>query len=244
MSRVVLKLGGSVVTEKDQPETVAAERLAALAADLAAFDGSLVVVHGGGSFGHYHASEHGVSRTMGSTDAAAARAITDAMRELNDAVVGALADAGVPAVPVHPFSVAARDEDGSLTLPTAAVAGMLDEEFVPVLHGDVITHAGEGVTILSGDELVVALAESLAADRVGLCSAVPGVLDADGEVVSTVESFDAVADALGESDATDVTGGMATKVRELLGLSAPAHVFDADSAAAFLAGDSPGTRID
>ena len=244
MSRVVLKLGGSVVTEKDQPETVATERLAALAADIAAFDGSLVVVHGGGSFGHHHASEHGVSRTTGSTDADAARAITDAMRELNDAVVGALADAGVPAVPVHPFSVAARDGDGSLTLPTAAVAAMLNEGFVPVLHGDVVAHAGKGVTILSGDELVATLAESLDADRVGLCSAVPGVLDADGEVVSTIESFDEVADALGGSDATDVTGGMATKVRELLGLAAPAHVFDVDSVAAFLAGESPGTRID
>lgn len=240
----VLKLGGSVITDKTEPETVAAERLAGLAATVAAHDGPLVLVHGGGSFGHYHANEHGVSTSDGSRDPEAARDIHGAMQRLNDAVVGALADAGAPAVPVHPFSVATRHTDATLTLPTDAVAAMVEEGFVPVLHGDVVAHTGKGVTILSGDELVVALAGSLAADRVGLCSAVPGVLDTEGVVVDRVDTFAQVADALGGSEATDVTGGMAAKVRELLALDAPAYVFDAGGVGPFLAGESPGTRID
>ncbi|MDZ7745680.1 MAG: isopentenyl phosphate kinase [Halobacteriales archaeon] len=242
-SPTVLKLGGSVVTDKDMPETVATATLARLADDIADFDGPLVVVHGGGSFGHYHASEHGISRTTGSRDSAAARDITNAMRTLNDAVVEALAAAGVPAVPVHPFSVAARDAESDLTLPTASVETMLDSGFVPVLHGDVVAHAGEGVTILSGDELVVSLAESLGAERVGLCSAVPGVLDDDGDVIPDVDSFDDVAHVLGGSDSTDVTGGMAAKVQELLALDSSAYIFDADGVGPFLAGERPGTRI-
>ncbi|MFB6117755.1 isopentenyl phosphate kinase [Halosegnis sp.] len=240
---VVLKLGGSVVTEKSTPETIAHDQLETLAADVAAFDGSLVVIHGGGSFGHHHASAHGVSRTEGTRDAAAVRAVTGAMRELNDAVVGALAAAGTPAVPVHPFSVASRDDEGTLSLPTGAVAGMLTAGFVPVLHGDLVVHAGEGATVLSGDELVTELARRLDAARVGVCSGVPGVLDEAGDVVERIDSYEEVAAALGGSDATDVTGGMASKVRELLALSAPAYVFDADGVGPFLAGESPGTRI-
>lgn len=241
---VVLKLGGSVITEKDAVETVDRERLAALAAPVAEYDGPLVLVHGAGSFGHYHADAHGVSRTEGSRDAGAVRDITGSMRALNDAVVDALADAGAPAVPVHPFSFGSRDANGELSLPVDAVASMLAEGFLPVLHGDVVTHAEKGVTILSGDEIVVRLAEALDADRVGLCSAVPGVLDEYGAVVDRVGSFEEVAAALGGSDATDVTGGMAAKVQELLALSAPAYVFDADGVGPFLAGSSPGTRID
>lgn len=241
---VVLKLGGSVITDKGAAETVATDRLAALAATVADYDGPLVLVHGAGSFGHYHADAHGVSRTEGSRDADAVRDITGSMRALNDAVVDALADAGAPAVPIHPFSLASRNVEGELSLPVAHVAAMLEEGFLPVLHGDVVTHVGKGVTILSGDEIVVRLAEALDADRVGLCSAVPGVLDEDGAVVEHVGSFDEVAAALGGSDSTDVTGGMAAKVRELLALSAPASVFDADGVAPFLAGESPGTRID
>ena len=242
-SPTVLKLGGSVVTEKDQPETVATARLTEIAAVIAEFDGPLVVVHGGGSFGHHHASAHGVSRTTGSNDPAAARDITNAMRTLNDAVVDALADAGVPAVPVHPFSVAARDSDATLSLPTASVETMLDAGLVPVLHGDVVAHAGEGVSVLSGDELVVALADAFGAERVGLCSAVSGVLNDDGDVIPRIDSFDDVAHLLGGSDSTDVTGGMASKVRELLALEPPAYIFDVDGVAPFLTGAGPGTRI-
>ena len=241
---VVLKLGGSVVTEKDQPETVAEDRLADLAtavADSGVDD--LVVVHGGGSFGHPHAAEHGVSSTAGTRDAAAVRDIAAAMEDLNEAVVGALADAGVPAVPVHPFSAGFRDDEEHLHLPTGQLDAMLDEGFVPVLHGDVLAHAGEGATIVSGDELVVRVAERLHADRVGLCSTVPGVLDTDDAVIPEITAFEDAADALGESDATDVTGGMAAKVRALLDLGSPAFVFGPDALADFLAGDDAGTRI-
>jgi isopentenyl phosphate kinase len=239
----VVKLGGSVVTRKDEPETVDRATLERAAAALADAQGHLVVVHGGGSFGHHHASEHGLTTTEGTHEALGVTDIHGAMKRLNDAVLEASQAAGVPAVPVHPFSLARRDADGTLHLPTDSVQAMLDEGFVPILHGDVVVHAGRGATILSGDELVVSLAAALDADRVGLCSDVPGVLDDAGAVVPRIERFEDVADYLGGSEATDVTGGMAAKVRELLALDAPAHVFDVDGLAAFLAGDAPGTRI-
>lgn len=239
----VLKLGGSVVTEKDEPETVDEVNLGRAAAALPGTD-DLVVVHGGGSFGHHHASEHRVTTTEGTREAVGVTDIHGAMKRLNDAVVATLQREGVPAVPVHPFSIARRNADGGLHLPADSVRAMLEEGFVPALHGDVVVHAGRGATILSGDELVVSLAESLGADRVGLCSDVPGVLDDSGAVVPHIDRFADVADYLGGSEATDVTGGMATKVRELLALGAPAHVFDMDGLAAFVAGESPGTRIE
>ncbi|WP_411963834.1 isopentenyl phosphate kinase [Haloferax sp. YSMS24] len=245
MSLVVLKLGGSVVTDKDEPETVDDDGLAAAADAVAtlAESGQVVVVHGGGSFGHHHAADHGVSSETGTHDASGVRAIHDAMKRLNDAVLDALSERGVAALPVHPLSAGAREEDGSLTLPLAATETMLAEGFVPVLHGDVIAHAGEGATIVSGDDLVVSLASGLGADRVGLCSTVPGVLDTDGEVIPEITAFEDAAAALGGSESTDVTGGMAAKVRKLLALGAPAHVFGPDGLSAFVAGEAPGTVI-
>jgi len=240
---VVLKLGGSVITEKSEPETVAEDVIDRAAAAIAETDDELVVVHGGGSFGHHHADRHGVSTTDGTRDAGAVTDVHDAMKRLNAAVVDRFQDHGVAAVPVHPLSVASRDEEGTLTLPTEGIATMLDEGFVPVLHGDVVVHASTGATILSGDELVAALAEGLDADRVGLCSAVPGVLDEFDEVIARIDRFDDVAAVLGGSDATDVTGGMAGKVRTLLDLAAPAVIFGVDDLPSFLAGSSPGTVV-
>ncbi len=238
----VLKLGGSVITEKEEPETVDDDALDRAASAIGDRD-DLVVVHGGGSFGHHHAARYGVSTTDGTADPAVVRTIHGAMKRLNDAVVASLAAAGTPAVPVHPFSVASRSADGTLQLPTDGIESMLSEGFVPVLHGDVVVHTERGATILSGDELVVSIAAALEVDRVGVCSAVRGVFDDEGEVIDRIESFESVADALGGSDATDVTGGMAGKVRELLALGSPAYVFDIDGLSAFVDGEHPGTRI-
>ncbi|MEZ3114644.1 isopentenyl phosphate kinase [Halobaculum sp. MBLA0147] len=245
----MLKLGGSVITQKDRAETLDGAALDAAAdAVAAALEAGtvdrLVLVHGAGSFGHHHASEHGVTTTEGTTDAGAVTAIHGAMTTLNQFVRARLRERGVPVVPVHPLSAASRDADGELTLSGEPTRTLLSEGFVPVLHGDGVAQTGSGVTILSGDEVVVRLSEALSADRVGLCSSVPGVLDDDESVIDRIDDFDAVASALGASDATDVSGGMAAKVRELLALDAPAHVFGPDALEAFLAGDDVGTRVE
>ncbi|ELY48203.1 isopentenyl phosphate kinase [Natronorubrum sulfidifaciens] len=243
---IVLKLGGSVITDKERPETLDGGSLeqATDAVANALADEKLVVVHGGGSFGHHNASEHGVSTTEGTHDAAALLEIHGAMKTLNQFVLSRLLERDVEAVPVHPFSTAHRDADGTLELPTGQLETMLEEGFVPVLHGDVIAHAGAGATIVSGDELVAELARRLEADRIGLCSTVPGVLDADDAVIDRIRAYEDVASVLGASDATDVTGGMAAKVRALLALEAEASIFGLEGLASFLDGENPGTTIE
>jgi isopentenyl phosphate kinase len=161
----------------------------------------------------------------------------------NRFVVHRLREHQVPAVPVHPTSPPNRDENGELTLPAGQISTYLREGFVPVLHGDGVAHAGEGVTVLSGDEIVTSLADSLAAERVGVCSTVPGVLDENEAVVETIAVFEDVEAVLGGSDATDVSGGMAAKVRELLELEGEASIFGLDDLPAFLACDQPGTTV-
>lgn len=249
MTPVVCKLGGSVITDKTQPETVdeaALERAAdAVAAALQAGRvDDLVLVHGGGSFGHVHASDHGVSTTHGTHDAAAVDAIHGAMKTLDEAVLETLLERDVPAVAVHPLSAAHRDARATLHLPTDQIRTMIEEGFVPVLHGDLVSHVGEGATVVSGDELVTELASELDADRIGLCSTVPGVLDDGDRVIARIGSFAEVEAVLGGSDATDVTGGMAAKVRALLELEARASIFGLAELDAFLAGEDPGTTIE
>jgi isopentenyl phosphate kinase len=242
----VLKLGGSAITVKDDPETVdeaALSRAASVVAEQHTPQDRLVVVHGGGSFGHHHAATHGVTETEGTYDADAVLAIHRAMGRLNDAVVDELRGAGLEAVPVRPLSAASRDRHGDLSLPAGQVETMLGEGFVPVVHGDVIAHASEGATILSGDSIVVSLARSLGADRVGLCSTVPGVLDDEGAVIERIESYDEVASVLGASESTDVTGGMAGKVRRLLELDASASIFDLNALDEFLETGAAGTVV-
>lgn len=241
----ILKLGGSVITEKDEPETIdsdAIERsVRAIASTLTEGD-QIVVVHGGVSFGHHYAAKHGVSSTEGTHNAASVAEIHRSMCTLSERIVDTLHGRGIEALPIRPLSVASRT-DGKLRFPSEQIASMLSEGFVPVTHGDPIVHHSGGVKILSGDEIVVSLARQLDADHVGLCSTVPGVLDENGGVIATIDGYDEVAATLGESEATDVTGGMAGKVRQLLELDVPASVFDLDQLEQFLADGTAGTVI-
>ncbi len=244
----LVKLGGSAITDKDRAETLDGASLDsavdAIANALERGDlEELIVVHGGGSFGHVHASEHGVTTTDGSTDVAAVHDIHTAMKTLNGFVLSRLLERGVPAVPIHPFSCATRGVDGRLTLETSPIDTLVSEGFVPVLHGDVVAHERKGVTILSGDELITELATSIETERIGLCSTVPGVLDESDAVIDRIERYEDVAHVLGASESTDVTGGMAEKVRALLELDGSAEIFAVEGLSAFLAGVNPGTTI-
>ena len=240
----VVKLGGSVITAKKDRETLDDRSLSRAAGAIAEADEEVAVVHGAGSFGHPHAAEYGVTETTGTHDYEAVTAIHGAVTTLTRFVVSRLHAADAPAVPVHPLSAGYRNEGGETRLPTGAVETLLSEGFLPVTHGDGVAHVGEGTTVVSGDELVVALARAVNADRVGLCSAVPGVLDDDGNVIDRIDSFDSVASVFGENPGADVTGGMAGKVQRSLGLDAPAFVFGLDELKAFLDGRDAGTRIE
>lgn len=241
---VILKLGGSVITHKEDPESLDRASLDACARAIGDTDADLLLIHGAGSFGHYHAEQYEVTVTSGTHDPQAVFDIHDSMRELNDLVVRALHDHGVPAIGVHPLSVAHRHEGDGLSVAPGPLATMLEEGFVPVLFGDVIAHVGHGFTVVSGDEIAVTLTETLDVSRVGMCSSVPGVLDGAETVIPHIGSLDDAADALGGSHGWDVTGGMAEKVRELLRLPVPAAIFGLEDLPGYLAGQSVGTRIE
>lgn len=240
----VLKLGGSVITEKEHPEILATERVDQIADRLqSSMTDRLILILGGGSFGHPAADRHGLSVELGTHDARAIADVHGAMLRLVDHVIERLVEREIPAVAFHPMSMGVRDGD-TLTLSHDGVQAAFEEGFIPTLHGDGIVTVDDGVTILSGDTLVADLAHQFDADRVGLCSRVPGVLDEEGKVIDRIEHFSSVSSVVGESDATDVTGGMAGKVETLLDLGIPASVFDLDSLGDFLEGAQPGTTID
>ena len=98
---ITLKLGGSVVTFKDEVESPRLEVIRRIAKEIAeAKPESLILVHGGGSFGHPHAKTYrlnegfkgGLSQLMGFSKTRMA------MLRLNSLLVEALNQVGIPAL--------------------------------------------------------------------------------------------------------------------------------------------------
>lgn len=245
MARIVLKLGGSVVTDKAGDCAIRRDRIAACVEEIARRPGSeMVLVHGAGSCGHPQAHRHRLDRGVPPGDVAGIPETHSAVVRLNAAIVEALREAGREAVGIHPLShcIAAG---GRLKDPDwRPVELLLSLGVTPVLHGDVVMDTAWGVSIVSGDQLVVSLAGALSPDRVGLATDVPGVLGKDETVVERISR--GRAGVAGGSRFTDITGGMEGKLAELLALAdagISSSIFHASRIGDFLDGRPHGGTL-
>ncbi|MDD1664830.1 MAG: isopentenyl phosphate kinase family protein [Methanomicrobiales archaeon] len=219
MTRIVLKLGGSVVTDKAGDCAIRNDRIAACVQEIARRpEIQVVLVHGAGSCGHPQAHRHRLDQGVPPGDVAGISETHRAVADLNMAVVDALMRAGREAVGIHPLghcvAAAGRLQDQDWR----PVDLMLSLGMTPVLHGDVVMDTTRGASIVSGDQLVASLARALSPDRVGLATDVEGVLGKDGVVVDRISRGRGLGLA-GGSRNTDVTGGMEGKLAELLALA-------------------------
>jgi isopentenyl phosphate kinase len=223
---IFLKLGGSLITDKTGVEAVRQNVVRRVAMEIATARQAnpglrLVVGHGGGSFGHVVAAKFGTRQGVETVEQWHGFAeVHAAMVRLNRLVTEALLAAGVPALSLQP-SASALCENGRITqIAAAPVLAALDAGLVPVIYGDVAFDSEIGGTIISTEEVMMALADELQPAWLLLAGEVPGVLDLQGEVIPkiTAVNFDDIKPALGGSRGTDVTGGMTSKVKSMLAL--------------------------
>jgi isopentenyl phosphate kinase len=245
--KIILKLGGSVVTDKRTGGGINYTVLHQTADVLAAHkDSEIILVHGAGTFGHPQAREHQLDKGLQKNNKAGIYITHLAVRELNDAVVCTLRAGGIEAIGIHPIGACTADNGRIISFDHRPIGLLSANGIMPVLHGDVAMDVTRGVCIVSGDQLVRYLAESLDIDRVGIATDVPGILD-NGHVVPRITAGSADLLQIGGSSGTDVTGGMRGKLNELLDLSSigiPSHIFHISRLGDFLDGkEDGGTRV-
>ncbi len=230
---IVIKLGGSVITKKanETPE-LNEENLKRLAREIAdalnETNKKLFIVHGAGPFGHIFAKKYNLHLGLSDEKQVVGIGITHRwMQLLNFQVVKALQEEGVKAMPFQPSAGGVLCDGKLVQFPLNIVEKFLDLGLVVVSHGDVLLDNRTGIGILSGDHLAPYIAHNLRASRLILGTDVNGVFtkdpkkhpDAKRIPVITPGNIDDVVEELAGSTATDVTGGMARKVLELLDLA-------------------------
>jgi isopentenyl phosphate kinase len=234
---VFCKLGGSVLTDKQRPATPRPGAIARLAAEIAAALAQqpglrLLLGHGSGSFGHVVAQRYHVQEGIAAdadwwgyaeTGAAAA--------QLNRLVTDACIEAGVPVVSIQPSASARCREGELLRMEDYPIRQALDHGLVPLVYGDVALDDRRGCTIVSTEAEFTYLASQLHPARIVLVGEVDGVYDADpltGTVARhiariTPATYAQIEGKLSGSHGVDVTGGMLSKVRQMVGLVERGH---------------------
>ena len=226
---VFLKLGGSLITVKDQPHTPRVNVLARLVQEIAealAQDRELHLLlgHGSGSFGHMAASQY--HTRLGVKSAEEWQGFTEVWRHaaaLNHLVMGALSQARLPAIAFPPSAMVMARGRQVAQWNLEPLRAALDKGLLPVVYGDVTFDTQLGGTILSTEDLFSHLAPQLKPSQLLFAGLEPGVW-ADFPLCQhlldkiTPTSFSQASSGLKGSSATDVTGGMLDKVRQVIGL--------------------------
>jgi isopentenyl phosphate kinase len=232
---IFLKLGGSVITDKNREATARQEVIRQIAREIhhallhstsnsiSNSTLSLLIGHGSGSFGHFAARKFGYGepgnwRAYAETGAAAAR--------LTRIVTDVFLAEEVPVVAMQP-SASARCRDGMLIdLAIEPIRTALAHHLIPLVHGDVAFDETRGMTIASTEIIFTYLAPILKPSRIVLAGIVEGVFTADPLKDSSAQlireitpaNFAHIESQLRGSHGVDVTGGMLDKVKKMVDL--------------------------
>jgi isopentenyl phosphate kinase len=227
---VLVKLGGSLITDKQAFEVARTDVVGRLAAELrqarAAGGPQVVLAHGSGSFGHAAAADTPLAergRRDRGTDveglARAAARTQDAAARLHRALVSALLDAEIPAFSLAPSSFLWRSGGMLRGSGVEPLLGALGLGLVPVGYGDVVMDQDAGAAICSTEALLATWVDALvAAGRTVRCvlwlGGTAGVLDEEGRTIPriTEHEIDSARALAGASGGVDVTGGMRLRV--------------------------------
>jgi isopentenyl phosphate kinase len=222
----ILKIGGSVITDKDGDLAAKTDIINSLSEEIKRADmENLVIVHGGGSFGHPTAAKYGIKE--GLKDPAQKVGFSEThhvMTVLNGLIMDALVWHEIPSLSITPSTCIVTDNGRIKYFDETVLRRSMKMGFIPVLYGDAVLDEKLGFTVLSGDQLIAYLAIKLGAEKIVVGVDTDGLYEADPKVNAAakpyvhlnLEELKRVQSKLGKAQGTDVTGGMAGKVAELI----------------------------
>jgi isopentenyl phosphate kinase len=175
----LIKLGGSLITDKQTERSFRAQVMERIAREIAEalphITAPVIIGHGSGSFGHFAAKRHGT--LDGVHTPAQWRGFAEVSlvaSELCGLVVTHLVQAGVPALRVQPSASLIAQDGVPVSLSLDNLHHALQAGLVPVVHGDVAFDRVRGGTIISTESLFTLLAHALPVDEIFLVGEVAG----------------------------------------------------------------------
>ncbi len=236
---VLLKLGGSLITDKDTPYTPRLGKLTDLAQEIkTVLDSSpnllLILGHGSGSFGHVAAKKYGTRdgvKTSPQPPLPEGKGnywkgfaeVRFQAAELNRYVMQSLLAVGIPAISFPPSASMVSKDRKVIHHNILAIRKSLDVRLLPVVYGDVAFDENLGGTILSTEDVFTFLVDQFSPSRILLAGIETGVwqdFPARTRLVKQIQlsDYEKMRAGIGGSASTDVTGGMKAKVEEMLKL--------------------------
>ena len=215
----IVKLGGSVITDKSKKYCFRQEVMNRLSGELKKANKEFILVHGAGSFGHILAKQYELNEGYKNKDQLQGFSLTHAMvQELNSRVLESLHGSGIVAVSIPPHVMLKLDDHKPAKMDYGVFRDYLDKGFTPVTFGDVSLDEKLGFSICSGDLLMQLLAEHFKPEKVIFVIDEDGLYTANPKVNKNAEFIESTTLQELETLTTsadghaDVTQGMEGKI--------------------------------
>lgn len=229
---ILIKLGGSVITNKGKPFTARVSVIKRLAKEIKTAreklgkDVLFLIGHGQGSFAHIPAAKY--QTKLGNINKNSIKGFCETSYvaiEPNRVVMKEFLKAGLPVTAFSPLSFLYAKENKTYKFMLNHIKRCFDIGVIPVIYGDVIMDEVNGFCIFSAEKTLSILARKLRKtykiEKIIECGDTDGVYDLKGKTISVIDSknFKEVKKWITGSKSTDVTGGMIHKVEESLRLT-------------------------
>jgi len=224
---ILVKLGGSLITNKNKPYTAKPATIKRLAREIESGWGKgfrFIISHGSGSFGHTSATKYKTADGFKKKKDVFGLAVVqqDALkinRIINEIFIGGR----LPCLSFVPSSFTLADNKKLAKIFIEPIIQTLKIDALPLVFGDVILDTKIGCCIFSGEVTLNNLSSRLGKrgfkiKKVIQCGTTDGVYDATGKTIPkiTPKNFKKFKSWITESNRVDVTGGMLHKVKESL----------------------------
>jgi isopentenyl phosphate kinase len=223
----VVKLGGSLITNRDTVggfDRERSDRLArCVASRLAAGPTDLILVLGGGSFAHPIVAGHGISRAGAHADPSRLFELPVHLFRLKHLFIESLCKHGVTALPFETLSYLTTVRSAINAAFLAPIRTTLGLGYVPVLSGGLVADLELGVRPVSSDRIPVVVSQGFHLRRFISLTDQPGIVrePGSGEIFRTVsrQDYHQVSAAISPPVRVDVTDGMRGKLDAALELA-------------------------
>jgi isopentenyl phosphate kinase len=222
---IVVKLGGSALTDKRRAHTPRIREISRAAEQVAKLTKrcALVIVHGAGSYGHIPVTRWKLQSGFRHPTQLMGLAVTKAKLLEWEAVFDeAFLKRQVPLIPLLASDFVLTRKGRIASADLRPVKSWLNLRCIPSIGGDIVTDMEDGFAVLSGDQLATYLAVELKASRLVFATDVEGIFDSNpkldphAHLISELSAGSAlrVVENARVSTYPDVTGGMAGKITE------------------------------
>ncbi|MHA1234248.1 MAG: isopentenyl phosphate kinase [Promethearchaeota archaeon] len=185
---VIIKLGGSLLTDKLKAYKLKKEVLKAVAVEIKecidlGLLKSLVIVHGVGSFGHPPVLQYNLHKGFRNKDQLISMSKTQQIvNKLRKTIATAFLEEGVPINLMHASSMVVGSKMIITDYAFTSLEGFLSLGMVPLIGGDMMYDTSMGFSVCSGDQLAVVLSRVLHAKQLIFATDVPGVFNKDPKI--------------------------------------------------------------